>query len=220
MKNTKEPNHSNIDCGRGTGKNRPPPEKSAIKTLTDGIKKLASGFIKHSPSAETDNTFFIELIAVMEEMDESQRRELQPVADVFLQACRERRENEMYDKMLASLERRYPGMPGMMLASYESWYHVRRESARPQPEEDGDIKLSTEDMRTLVKCFKGNEDNAIKFWEAINQLEKDIEKTRLVNQLVKEGKIDSRFKHHTLFTLLKNNGLYEKSQTNWYNRVP
>ena len=197
-----------------------PPEKSAIKTLTDGIKKLASGFIKHSPSAETDNTFFIELIAVMEEMDESQRRELQPVADVFLQACRERRENEMYDKMLASLERRYPGMPGMMLASYESWYHVRRESARPQPEEDGDIKLSTEDMRTLVKCFKGNEDNAIKFWEAINQLEKDIEKTRLVNQLVKEGKIDSRFKHHTLFTLLKNNGLYEKSQTNWYNRVP
>ena len=197
-----------------------PPEKSAIKTLTDGIKKLASGFIKHSPSAETDNTFFIELKAVMEEMDESQRRELQPVADVFLQACRERRENEMYDKMLASLERRYPGMPGMMLASYESWYHVRRESARPQPEEDGDIKLSTEDMRTLVKCFKGNEDNAIKFWEAINQLEKDIEKTRLVNQLVKEGKIDSRFKHHTLFTLLKNNGLYEKSQTNWYNRVP
>ena len=197
-----------------------PPEKSAIITLTDGIKKLASGFIKHSPSAETDNTFFIELKAVMEEMDESQRRELQPVADVFLQACRERRENEMYDKMLASLERRYPGMPGMMLASYESWYHVRRESARPQPEEDGDIKLSTEDMRTLVKCFKGNEDNAIKFWEAINQLEKDIEKTRLVNQLVKEGKIDSRFKHHTLFTLLKNNGLYTKGKSNWYNRVP
>ena len=156
----------------------------------------------------------------MEEMDESQRRELQPVADVFLQACRERRENEMYDKMLASLERRYPGMPGMMLASYESWNHVSRESARPQAEEDVDIKLSTEDMRTLVKCFKGNEDNAIKFWESINQLEKDIEKTRLVNQLVKEGKIDSRFKHHTLFTLLKNNGLYEKSQTNWYNRVP
>ena len=154
-----------------------PPEKSAITTLTDGLKKLASGYIKHSPSAEADITFFIELIAVMEEMDESQRRELQPVADVFLQACRERRENEMYDKMLASLERRYPGMPGMMLASYESWYHVRRESARPQPEEDGDIKLSTEDMRTLVKCFKGNEDNAIKFWEAMNQLSKDSDKT-------------------------------------------
>ena len=24
MKNTKEPNHSNIDCGRGTGKKLPP----------------------------------------------------------------------------------------------------------------------------------------------------------------------------------------------------
>ena len=33
-----------------------PPEKSAIKTLTDGLKKLASGYIKHSPSAEADIT--------------------------------------------------------------------------------------------------------------------------------------------------------------------
>ena len=196
-----------------------PPEKSAIKTLTDGIKKLASGFIKHSPSAEADNTFFIELKAVMEEMDESQRRELQPVADVFLQACRERRENEMYDKMLASLERRYPGMHDMMLASYESLNHVSRESARPQSEEDGDIKLSTEDMRTLVKCFKGNEDNAIKFWEAMNQLSKDCDKTDLVNQLVRAGQISHDCKHIPLFTLLKNNGLYGKSLSNWYHRI-
>ena len=33
-----------------------PPEKSAIKTLTDGLKKMASGYIKHSPSAEADIT--------------------------------------------------------------------------------------------------------------------------------------------------------------------
>ena len=196
-----------------------PLEKSAITTLTDGLKKLASGYIKHSPSAETDNTFFIELIAVMEEMDESQRRELQPVADVFLQACRERRENEMYDKMLASLERRYPGMHDMMLASYESWYHVRRESARPQPEEDGDIKLSTEDMRTLVKCFKGNEDNAIKFWEAINRPSKDSDKTDLVNQLVRAGQISHDYKHRPLFRLLKKYGLYGKTEKNWYSRI-
>ena len=196
-----------------------PQEKSAIKTLTDGIKKLASGFIKHSPSAETDNTFFIELKAVMEEMDESQRRELQPVADVFLQACRERRENEMYDKMLASLERRYPGMPGMMLASYESFNHASRESARPQPEEDGDIKLSTEDMRTLVKCFKGNEDNAIKFWEAITQLTDDIDKTDLVNQLVKEGQINKNYKFRPLFRLLKKYKLYGLTEPNWYYHI-
>ena len=91
----------------------------------------------------------------MEEMDESQRRELQPVADVFLQACRERRENEMYDNMLASLERRYPGMHGMMLASYESFNHASRESARPQPEGVGGIYESDNDIKTLVKCFKG-----------------------------------------------------------------
>ena len=158
-------------------------------------------------------------MAVMEEMDESQRRELQPVADVFLQACRERRENEMYDKMLASLERRYPGMHDMMLASYESLNHVSRESARPQSEEDGDIKLSTEDMRTLVKCFKGNEDNAIKFWEAMNQLSKDSDKTDLVNKLVKEGQISHSYKYRPLFTLLKNNGLYGKTDKSWYYHI-
>ena len=197
-----------------------PPEKSAIKTLTDGIKQHVSYAIEHTISAEQIIMQYLSLKNLLEQMTESERREVEPLVEGMILAWHERRENEMYDKMLASLERRYPGMHGMMLASYESWYHVRRESARPQPEEDGDIKLSTEDMDTLVKCFKGNEDNAIKFWESINQLEKDIEKTRLVNQLVKEGKIDSRFKHHTLFTLLKNNGLYEKSQTNWYNRVP
>ena len=197
-----------------------PQEKSAITTLTDGIKRQVPFAIEHTISAEQIIMQYLSLKNLLEQMTESERREVEPLVEGMILAWHERRENEMYDKMLASLERRYPGMPGMMLASYESWYHVRRESARPQPEEDGDIKLSTEDMRTLVKCFKGNEDNAIKFWEAINQLEKDIEKTRLVNQLVKEGKIDSRFKHHTLFTLLKNNELYEKSQTNWYNRVP
>ena len=180
---------------------------------------MASGYIKHSPSAEADNTFFIELIAVMEEMDESQRRELQPVADVFLQACRERRENEMYDKMLASLERRYPGMHDMMLASYESFNHASRESARPQSEEDGDIKLSTEDMRTLVKCFKGNEDNAIKFWKAINQMTDDIDKTDLVNQLVKEGQINKNYKFRPLFRLLKKYKLYGLTEPNWYYHI-
>ena len=75
-----------------------PPEKSAIKTLTDGIKKLASGFIKHSPSAETDNTFFIELKAVMEEMDESERREVQPLVDGMILAWHERREKDVISK--------------------------------------------------------------------------------------------------------------------------
>ena len=140
----------------------------------------------------------------MEEMDESQRRELQPVADVFLQACRERRENEMYDKMLAS---------------YESWYHVRRESARPQPEGVGGIYESDNDIKTLVNFFKGNKDNAFKFWEAITQLTDDIDKTDLVNQLVKEGQINKNYKFRPLFRLLKKYKLYGLTEPNWYYHI-
>ena len=87
-----------------------PPEKSAITTLTDGLKKLASGYINHSPSAEADITFFIELKAVMEEMDESQRRELQPVADVFLQAWHERREKDVISKFKLLLSDKTDGL--------------------------------------------------------------------------------------------------------------
>ena len=218
MKENKEPNHSNIDCEKGIGKNCPPREVS-YNNSNWRYKKLASGFIKHSPSAEADITFFIELMAVMEEMDESQRRELQPVADVFLQACRERRENEMYDKMLASLERRYPGMHDMMLASYESLNHVSRESARPQPEEDGDIKLSTEDMKTLVKCFKGNEKNAISFLEEVKKIGENRKITAIVNKLVEDGKINKSYRGRLLWTILDKYGLYTCTEANWNMRI-
>ena len=59
-------------------------------------------------------------------MTESERREVEPLVEGMILAWHERRENEMYDKMLASLERRYPGMHGMMLTSYESFHHARR----------------------------------------------------------------------------------------------
>ena len=175
--------------------------------------------IEHSISADQINIEYLSLQDLLQGMDESERREVQPLVDGMILAWHERRENEMYDKMLASLERRYPGMHDMMLASYESLNHVSRESARPQPEGVGGIYESDNDIKTLVKCFKGNEDNAIKFWEAINQLEKDIEKTRLVNQLVRAGQISHDCKHSPLFTLLKNNGLYGKSLSNWYHRI-
>ena len=110
-------------------------------------------------------------------------------------------------------------MPDIIEAYVDRMNHASRESARPQPEEDGDIKLSTEDMRTLVKCFKGNEDNAIKFWEAMNQLSKDSDKTDLVNKLVKEGQISQSYKYSPLFTLLKNNGLYGKTDKSWYYHI-
>ena len=196
-----------------------PQEKSAITTLTDGIKRQVPFAIEHTISAEQIIMQYLSLKNLLEQMTESERREVEPLVEGMILAWHERRENEMYDKMLASLERRYPGMPGMMLASYESWYHVRRESARPQPEEDGDIKLSTEDMKTLVKCFKGNEDNAIKFWKAINQMTDDIDKTDLVNQLVKEGQINKNYKFRPLFRLLKKYKLYGLTEPNWYYHI-
>ena len=152
-------------------------------------------------------------------MTESERREVEPLVEGMILAWHERRENEMYDKMLASLERRYPGMHDMMLASYESFNHASRESARPQPEGVGGIYESDNDIKTLVKCFKGNEDNAIKFWKAINQMTDDIDKTDLVNQLVKEGQINKNYKFRPLFRLLKKYKLYGLTEPNWYYHI-
>ena len=179
-----------------------PQEKSAITTLTDGIKRQVPFAIEHTISAEQIIMQYLSLKNLLEQMTESERREVEPLVEGMILAWHERRENEMYDKMLASLERRYPGMPGMMLASYESWYHVRRESARPQPEEDGDIKLSTEDMKTLVKCFKGNEKNAISFLEEVKKIGENRKITAIVNKLVEDGKINKSYRGRLLWTIL------------------
>ena len=196
-----------------------PPEKSAIKTLTDGIKRQVPFAIEHTISAEQIIMQYLSLKNLLEQMTESERREVEPLVEGMILAWHERRENEMYDKMLASLERRYPGMPGMMLASYESWYHVRRESARPQPEEDGDIKLSTEDMKTLVKCFKGNEKNAISFLEEVKKIGENRKITAIVNKLVEDGKINKSYRGRLLWTILDKYGLYTCTEANWNMRI-
>ena len=175
--------------------------------------------IEHSISADQINIEYLSLQDLLQGMDESERKEVQPLVDGMILAWHERREKEKH-YIVEGLQELYKNsVPDIIEAYVDRMNHASRESARPQPEEDGDIKLSTEDMDTLVKCFKGNEDNAIKFWEAINQLEKDIEKTRLVNQLVRAGQISHDCKHSPLFTLLKNNGLYGKSLSNWYHRI-
>ena len=196
-----------------------PQEKSAITTLTDGIKRQVPFAIEHTISAEQIIMQYLSLKNLLEQMTESERREVEPLVEGMILAWHERRENEMYDKMLASLERRYPGMPGMMLASYESWYHVRRESARPQSEEDGDIKLSTEDMRTLVKCFKGNEKNAISFLEEVKKIGENRKITAIVNKLVEDGKINKSYRGRLLWTILNKYGLYTCTEANWNMRI-
>ena len=196
-----------------------PPEKSAIKTLTDSIKRQVPFAIEHSISADQIIMQYLSLKNLLEQMTESERREVEPLVEGMILAWHERRENEMYDKMLASLERRYPGMHDMMLASYESLNHVSRESARPQSEEDGDIKLSTEDMRTLVKCFKGNEKNAISFLEEVKKIGENRKITAIVNKLVEDGKINKSYRGRLLWTILDKYGLYTCTEANWNMRI-
>ena len=196
-----------------------PQEKSAITTLTDGIKRQVPFAIEHTISAEQIIMQYLSLKNLLEQMTESERREVEPLVEGMILAWHERRENEMYDKMLASLERRYPGMPGMMLASYESWNHVSRESARPQSEENEGIKLSAEDMGTLVLCFNGDRETALKFLNQLSKIDLDRKKTDLVNMYVRAGKIKDRYKHRELWKLLSKNGLYNSTETNWNKRI-
>ena len=98
MKKNKELNHSNNDCGSGTGKNRPPPEKSAIKTLTDGIKRQVPFAIEHSISADQINIEYLSLQDLLQGMDESERREVQPLVDGMILAWHERREKDVISK--------------------------------------------------------------------------------------------------------------------------
>ena len=196
-----------------------PPEKSAIKTLTDGIKRQVPFAIEHSISAEQIIMQYLSLKNLLEQMTESERREVQPLVDGMILAWHERREKEKH-YIVEGLQELYKNsVPDIIEAYVDRMNHASRESARPQSEMVGVKNLSDEDMETLKKCFKGNEDNAIKFWKAINQFAMDTEKTDLVNKLVRVGLISDNYKHHVLFTLLKSNGLYGKSESNWYHRV-
>ena len=175
--------------------------------------------IEHSISADQIIVEYLSLQDLLQGMDESERREVQPLVDGMILAWHERREKEKYYIVEGLQELYNNSVPDIIEAYVDRMNHASRESARPQPEEDGDIKLSTEDMDTLVKCFKGNEDNAIKFWEAMNQLSKDSDKTDLVNQLVKEGQINDSYKYRPLFTLLKKYKLYGLTEPNWYYHI-
>ena len=90
----------------------------------------------------------------MEEIDESQRRELQPVADVFLQACSERRENEMYDKMLASLERRYPEIDEFAFL-HDVDHPLTCQTARDEGSQEANCQRQNVDAAECLLALKG-----------------------------------------------------------------
>ena len=79
-------------------KNCPPPEKSAIKTLTDGIKQHVSYAIEHTISAEQIIMQYLSLKNLLEQMTESERKEVQPLVDGMILAWHERREKDVISK--------------------------------------------------------------------------------------------------------------------------
>ena len=80
--------------------------------------------------------------------------------------------------------------------------------------DEEDVELPKEDMDILIMCFKGNSGKALKFLKEIRCMI-DSEKTDLVNMLVRNGDISNRYKHRKLWEVLRKNGLYNKSESNW-----
>lgn len=80
--------------------------------------------------------------------------------------------------------------------------------------DEEDVELPKEDMDILIMCFKGNSGKALKFLKEIRCMI-DSEKTDLVNRLVRNGDISNRYKHRKLWEVLRKNGLYSKSESNW-----
>ena len=127
--------------------------------------------------------------------------------------------HEVLDMFKTYLDRIYHEVLDMLKTYLERWNHESKKSARPQSEGVGGKNLSEEDLKILKIYFNGNENNAIKFWKAINRPSKDSDKTDLVNQLVRAGQISHDYKHRPLFRLLKKYGLYGKTEKNWYSRI-
>ena len=75
-----------------------PQEKSAIKTLTDGIKKQVPFAIEHSISAEQIIMQYLSLKNLLEQMTKSERREVEPLVEGMILAWHERRENDVISK--------------------------------------------------------------------------------------------------------------------------
>ena len=200
--------------------------------------------IEHTINAEQIIREYASLKNLLEQMTESERREVEPLVEGMILAWHERRKNEktyldcinhevkdmlktyleriyheVLDMLKTYLERRNHEVLDMLKTYLERRNHESRESARPQSEEDEGIKLSAEDMGTLVLCFNGDRETALKFLNQLTKIDLDRKKTDLVNMYVRAGKIKDRYKHRELWKLLSKNGLYNSTETNWNKRI-
>ena len=91
-------------------KTAPPPEKSAITTLSDGIKRQVPFAIEHSISADQISVEYLSLQDLLQGTDESERRELQPLVDGMILAWHERREKDVISKFKLLLSDKTDGL--------------------------------------------------------------------------------------------------------------
>ena len=200
--------------------------------------------IEHTINAEQIIREYASLKNLLEQMTESERREVEPLVEGMILAWHERRKNEktyldrinhevkdmlktyldriyheVKDMLKTYLDRIYHEVLDMLKTYLERRNHESRESARPQSEEDEGIKLSAEDMGTLVLCFNGDRETALRFLNQLSKIDLDRKKTDLVNMYVRAGKIKDRYKHRELWKLLSKNGLYNSTETNWNKRI-
>ena len=136
---------------------------------------------------------------VLKRLSPQERLEVESDVHDLTEACRERRKNELNHCMLNYLNT----MDG---------HDNIRESKDLKDEED--IELPKEDMERLIMYFKGNSEKALNFLKQIRCMI-DSEKTDFVSILVRNGDISNRYKHRKLWEVLRKNGLYNKSESNW-----
>ena len=75
-----------------------PPREVSYKTLTDGIKRQVPFAIEHSISADQIIVEYLSLQDLLQGMDESERKEVQPLVDGMILAWHERREKDVISK--------------------------------------------------------------------------------------------------------------------------
>ena len=135
---------------------------------------------------------------VLKRLSPQERSDVEAEVHDLTEACIYRRKNECNHCMLNDLN------------AMNGHEHIRE---REDLKEDGS-ELPYEDMERLIKCFKGNREKAVKFLNKIRGMN-DNEKAALVNSLVRSGDIAKEYKHRKLWSSLRRNGLYSKSESNW-----
>ena len=180
-----------------------PPESALPISATMVINWLVEYTIDHSENASEDSLMHAALNYVLKRLSPQERLEVESDVHDLTEVCRKRRKNEFNHSML----------------NYLNTMHGHdniRESKDLKDEED--IELPKEDMDILIMCFNGNREKAVKFLAKIRGIN-DYEKAALVNSLVRNGDLSKEYKHRKLWSLLHRNGLYSKSESNWYKIV-